>query len=869
MCFRCSASSIHVARHCKTDARCEECDSNGHVTALHYASSKPSTSSLHAASDDGGEIITNKCSEVSGQEGTPRSCSKICLVRVYLKDNPSNAIKTYVLLDDQSNGSFARSTIFTKLGLQGDVNAYTIKTTIPGNLAEVPTPEVAESFQYLKHIASKLPPLEENAEISILLGGDAPKTHKVRELRNGPDNMPWAQRLDLGWVVIGEVCVNDVHKKNGISTCRTEILLNGRPSRLFEVCRNHVEIQDSELFKIIPDDEKTAMSTENRKFVEIMNSKMKKDENGNWEALLPFKEGRNILPNNKPESCKLLQSLIHSFQKRPKMKQDYFEFMGKIMERGHTEAVNDSKEERQLECWYFPHFEIYHPKKPEKIRVVFHSSAESKCISLNDVLLSGPDLVNSLHGVLVRFREDVVPIMADIEEMFKVSENHRDFLRFLWYRNNDPAEEVVTYRMKVHIFGNKPSPAVATFGFRKTAEQGGPQFGEDARRFVDAKFYVDDGLKSVGSPRQAIDLLRRTKAILATANIRLQKIVSIVTKKSLRPLIKTIVPDLREWDPDNNAALQRSLGVYWNVSTDLFTFKVSDTMDRPNTKRRVLSEINSVFDPLQFAAPVTIEGKALLREMTQGWDDPLPQDILYRWNKWRESLSSLFNLGVARPYTLIPAIEATGRELHVFSDALNKAIGAVCYLGTSYEDGKIYLSFVAGKAKLAPKSATSVRLELCGAVLAVDLAAAVLDELSLAVHETYYYTDSKVVLCYIRNEGRRFYTYVANRVVRMLQVTTAKQWNYVRTDLNPADEATRSVRASDLHRSRWLMGPAFLHQVTSGATDSMQDESIELENDPEVRREITCTVISWPYHKHYSNLEGSTDFRVGKEWFVP
>ncbi|XP_033105878.1 uncharacterized protein LOC117108090 [Anneissia japonica] len=266
--------------------------------------------------------------------------------------------------------------------------------------------------------------------------------------------------------------------------------------------------------------------------------------------------------------------------------------------------------------------------------------------------------------------------------------------------------------------------------------------------------------------------------MLATANIRLHKIVSS-SKEVLEAFDQDdIVPDLREWDPDNNAALQQSLGVYWNVFTDSFTFKVSDTMDRPNTKRRLLSEINSVFDPLQFAAPVTIEGKALLREMTQGddigWDDPLSQDILSRWKKSRESLSSLSNLSVARPYTLMPAIGATRRELHVFSDASNKAVGAVCYLRTSYEE--------------------------------VDLAAAVLDELSLAVHETYYYTDSKVVLGYIRNEGRRFYTYVANRVARILQFTTAKQWNYVRTDLNPADEATRSVRVSDLHRSRWLMG---------------------------------------------------------------
>ena len=106
--------------------------------------------------------------------------------------------------------------------------------------------------------------------------------------------------------------------------------------------------------------------------------------------------------------------------------------------------------------------------------MVFDSAAETEGVSLNKLLLSGPDLTNSLLGVLLRFRQNPVAATADIEQMFYsfyVNEEHRDFLRFLWYRNNDPKDEVIDYRMKVHLFGNSSSPAVATFSLKKTAQE--------------------------------------------------------------------------------------------------------------------------------------------------------------------------------------------------------------------------------------------------------------------------------------------------------------------------------------------------------------------------------------------------------------
>jgi hypothetical protein len=61
-------------------------------------------------------------------------------------------------------------------------------------------------------------------------------------------------------------------------------------------------------------------------------------------------------------------------------------------------------------------------------------------VSLNSLLMSGPDLTNNLFGVLMRFRKNAVAITSDVEQMFyqfRVTENHRDYIRFFWYQDND------------------------------------------------------------------------------------------------------------------------------------------------------------------------------------------------------------------------------------------------------------------------------------------------------------------------------------------------------------------------------------------------------------------------------------------------
>ena len=88
--------------------------------------------------------------------------------------------------------------------------------------------------------------------------------------------------------------------------------------------------------------------------------------------------------------------------------------MNEMLEKRYAEVVPASEQETDSKVWYVPHHGVYHPKK-SKIRVVFDCSAEHRGVSLNSQLLQGPDVGNSLIGVLIRFRKEVVGLSCDIQ----------------------------------------------------------------------------------------------------------------------------------------------------------------------------------------------------------------------------------------------------------------------------------------------------------------------------------------------------------------------------------------------------------------------------------------------------------------------
>lgn len=184
----------------------------------------------------------------------------------------------YAILDDQSNKSLAKSTFFNMFGIRGPSSPYSLRTCtgtvemvgrkatafniesidgrtclplptlikcnqIPDHRVEIPMPDAAMHQPHLRCIVHLLTECDEQAQITLLLGRDILHVHKVREKINSPHNAPYTQRCDLGWVIIGDVCLGDIHKPTSVSTMFTNTLDKGRPS-LFQPCRNHFLIKE-------------------------------------------------------------------------------------------------------------------------------------------------------------------------------------------------------------------------------------------------------------------------------------------------------------------------------------------------------------------------------------------------------------------------------------------------------------------------------------------------------------------------------------------------------------------------------------------------------------------------------------------------
>ena len=303
--------------------------------------------------------------------------------------------------------------------------------------------------------------------------------------------------------------------------------------------------------------------------------------------------------------------------------------------------------------------------------------------------------------------------------------------------------------------------------------------------------------------------------------------------------VNDLSKDIFHIDFDSDAPhVQRSLGLSWDLVRDVFTFQVS-LEEKPYTKRGMLSTINGVFDPLGFAAPVLLGGRLLMRQAIQDdkldWDEPLPKEMNSEWEKWKQSLFHLEQVHVSRAFTKLSFSESKNCELHVFSDASKEAISAVAYIRLDNANNESNIGFVHGKkSKLAPSHGHTIpRLELCAAVVATELASFVQKYLEIPQLSTFYYTDSRVVLGYINNDSRRFYVYVANRIDRILNVSKRAQWNFVPTDVNPADQGTRPVLAERLGSCDWLKGPEL--SVLSGRnSQTEQFDLVGAESDKEL-----------------------------------
>ena len=894
----------HIWRQCSKKQECTICGRR-HPTSLHDDAFTPRTPQDQDSGRHGTGQRTRQDHQAGQASGQPRAeatslrvvsgvgderpgCihSMILPVYVHHRSRPDNKILVYAVLDPQSDACFVTEAARSALEVEGQDVTLELKTVtgqsvvsssavqdlvvesaqggdavalpqcfsrevIPADRASIPRRESARRWPHLRSVADQLPLYHPSAEIGLLIGANCPKAVKPRDAITGSDDDPWAVRSVLGWGIVGPVsdptdasaCLYVDAGKGDRKLCHFAFRTSAR-----EV----TPLQVSQMFEQDFKETRTEkpQSVEDRMFMKRMNEEIHQKPDGHYEMPLPLKHKGVKLPNNRSVAVQRLKGLRSRLVRNDAFRHDYTTFMEAMVVSGHAEKVPN--EELKLDSgrtWYLPHHGVYNPKKPGKLRVVFDCSVEFGGQVLNDQLLQGPDMTNNLTGILCRFRMKPVALTCDLQGMFNqvgVNSEDRNFLRFLWWENGDVEQPPQEFRMTTHLFGARSSPACAMFALMKTADDYEENYGAEAAEFLRKNFYIDDGLTSVDTEENAISLINSTRKMCERGGFHMHKVLSNSVK-----VLETVPPEsrcseLQRLDVGTSSLpIQRALGVEWDTKTDVLQFSV-DPRDKPPTRRGILSTVSSLFDPLGFVSPFVLRGKQILKELCRdgfGWDDPVPDAIMTRWNEWTSDLEAVSELRIPRCYTSSDFGATKSAELHHFSDASTQGYGQCSYLRLIDEQDRVCCQLVMSKARVTPsKPVTVPRLELTAALISVQVSCFLREELGIECLTEYFWTDSQVVLGYISNEARKFHVFVANRIQQIREATEPGQWRYVESKLNPADLASRGVSAAELRSSElWWHGPAFL-----SSTDPLPEPEVDTaleQTDPELKRESPVAVV--------------------------
>ena len=807
LCFGCLIAK-HRSKVCQHRETCAIC-SKRHPTALHRDDNMTETSSKReTAQSKSVETKTVRLCEAATQYW-----SMIVPVFLSSKSNPTHEVLTYALLDTQSDSTFGltetleqtggrhentrlklstmtsrdeliNSNIYKDLQIRGytgqkiiDLPSVYSQEYIPVTESHIPTYENVKDIDHLKHVAPFIPP-RLDCSLGLLIGYDCSQALLPRRVESGNDDEPYAIETDLGWSVVGVKTDNSMTKSNaqayGVLT-KTEqsVCFTAKRTKAKEVfvTRDILQILDQEFRDTASrtDFRSNKISQDDLKFMDIVSKNIRQDDEGYYMMPLPLKINQG-LPDNRSVAEQRFKGLLRRFERDPLYKKLYTEFMQGLLDRGEAEIVPDRCP--SSERWYLPHHGVLHPRKPGKIRVVWDCSSKYNGMSLNDILLQGPDMNNTLLGVLLRFRLGEIAMSCDIEKMFfqfRVNPEHRDFLRYLWFNENG---EIVDYRMKVHVFGASSSPSCAIYGLTKLASD----YGDDyplARRFIQDHFYVDDGLVSTDSTDEAVKMAKQAVAMCKRANIRLCKF------SSTSNIVLDQLPCSEHAKGSNAHDLlpmaSSALGVNWTVENDEFSFRL-ELKDTPLSKRGILSTVSSIYDPLGLVAPILLQGKQILKEICGlDWDDTIPDCTRSKWCLWREDVMNLGSLKFPRCIKPVGFGVSVTCELHHFADASQKGYGCCSYLRQINHDGNVSCQLLMAKSRVTPSKITTVpRLELQAALLAVRLSKLLNQELAIGAKE-FFYSDSEVVLGYLENDAKRFHTFVANRVQEIKNETQITQ----------------------------------------------------------------------------------------------
>lgn len=257
-------------------------------------------------------------------------------------------------------------------------------------------------------------------------------------------------------------------------------------------------------------------------------------------------------------------------------------------------------------------------------------------------------------------------------------------------------------------------------------------------------------------------------------------------------------------------------------------------MEPRPTKRQVLSEIAKLYDPNGFLSPVIISAKIIMQDIWRlgiGWDVAIPAEIQVRWDEFYNSLmvSRLQEIRLPRWFGMLGQSRV---QLHGFADASSKAYGAVIYVRTVDDAGEVRCQLVVSKSRVAPTATVSIpRLELQAAELLGRLLRNTVETCEFKNVECFCWSDSTVVLHWLRKQPCDMKTFVANRVASIQTTTEVSTWAHVVSADNPADLLSRGLAMCDfIHSDLWYHGPEWLTQPQAQWPESKLSLSQETAN---------------------------------------
>ena len=236
-----------------------------------------------------------------------------------------------------------------------------------------------------------------------------------------------------------------------------------------------------------------------------------------------------------------------------------------------------------------------------------------------------------------------------------------------------------------------------------------------------------------------------------------------------------------------------TLGVAWRAMCDEFIYKISNiAISRSITKRKILSDISKIFDPLGLLGPIILYAKKLLQDIWKAkvdWDESIPSTAHYAWMTFCTQLHSINQISFRRLVICKDSLEV---QLYGFCDASEAGYGACIYVRSQTPNGSYDTILLCSKSRVAPtKTRTISRLELCAMELLFNLYEQVIEAINIKFDAVHLWSDSSIALNWARAEPCTLKVFVANRVMDVQSKTETSQWNHVRSHDNPADALSR------------------------------------------------------------------------------